>query len=88
MTYSTKDLLEAIKISYPTLLRYQNMGILHSPGNRWGWEYRYTKVEFKKIVAKMEDMVENPKKYRHLNVKIKRLSAFKKDLLPINSSLV
>lgn len=73
--HSKKELLNQIKISYQTLIRYEKLGFIHKPKGRIGQARVYSDREYNEIVEKIRDLIDNPEKYAHLNLKIRRSNA-------------
>lgn len=73
--HSKKELLSIIKISYQTLIRYEKLGFIQKPKGRIGQARVYSDREFTDIIEKIQDLIDNPEKYAHLNVKIRRSNA-------------
>jgi len=61
--YTKKDILEALDISYLTLLRWEKHGIVKKPDNR-ARERIYTESEYAEILEKIKTARKHPNFYK------------------------
>lgn len=69
--YTSKQILEELKISYPTLLRWEKRGFIPKPSQKLGRYRIYSEMQYIQIKAFFSDIKTNPTIYKHLNIRIK-----------------